>query len=462
MRQVVGQAVDGTKAALLERYDRRVRWRAWALFVHAMAGVPLMMVWQDTLGKDSSGGTAAATGPTTTATAATATTAGVDDAGGWDFKLEKQVLEVIMLVSAVILAAQIAEYYFFQRRYETRSWFVPDSRGWIRHRWLALVIEVLLLLTVPFPGLSEATGRQLSAVMLLRIYTVARVVRCSSRTYRHRDMVLRSRQFRHAGTVEFSYAMAFRLTFISHPWQLIVCAVLYALVGFSYAMFIFERAVPPEETQPWTYRDAVWSTVITMTTVGYGDAIAYSQEGRIVASLAGLGGVILASILVMVVINALTPSVLERQAHSIRVACTWSSNAERHAAEYIQLWVRHWLWMRGKGLPVSNFVARNKWLQGKLRSERREFTKLGADAFKELGSGDGGSKDGDAAAAGNQALVETLMRMGRKLDALRSEVDHIASGPKLRNGGDSRHMRSRPTWQHSLTEDDDSPSSSYY
>jgi voltage-gated potassium channel len=50
-----------------------------------------------------------------------------------------------------------------------------------------------------------------------------------------------------------------------------------------------------------TFKDAIWWSLITMTTVGYGDHYPVSDEGRLIASGLLLGGIIIFSTVTAIV-----------------------------------------------------------------------------------------------------------------------------------------------------------------
>jgi hypothetical protein len=360
--KVTADAMSGTKAELLERFDRAVTARVLMMFLNAVLSIAQMIAWNQSTGDGDGIGSNR-----------------FDRASG----IGRGVQEVLLLLGTLLLAVQTVEYYLYQRRYEGRSWHLLDSRQWAQWRWPLLATEIFVIVIHPYPGCDNEAGRYAGTWMFMRLYTACRVIRNLSASYRARDQILRSRAFRMAGSVQFSWAFCFRILFMSNPWIFVIFAVLYSLASIAYTLYIFERVVPfSDVSQPWTLREALWCTVITMTTVGYGDTIPYSQEGRIVVSFAALIGVVLASILIFIIINSLTPSLLERHAHTIRKARWWSARLEYLSTRLIQIWVRHYLWRRGLGAPVPHFQHRNNLLKAKIRGIRRKIALLEIDTIK--------------------------------------------------------------------------------
>lgn len=62
------------------------------------------------------------------------------------------------------------------------------------------------------------------------------------------------------------------------------------------------------------YGNCIWLTIITMTTVGYGDFFPKTSLGRFVLVFLAIWGVFIVSILVVTLSNTLVPNTLERKA----------------------------------------------------------------------------------------------------------------------------------------------------
>ncbi|MGW2560506.1 ion channel [Streptomyces sp. NPDC001514] len=68
------------------------------------------------------------------------------------------------------------------------------------------------------------------------------------------------------------------------------------LVLFASAYYLLERAVPGSFSEPLNRTDALYFTLTTFTTVGFGDIVARSETGRVVVMLQMTSGLLLVGI----------------------------------------------------------------------------------------------------------------------------------------------------------------------
>ncbi|MFI6935538.1 potassium channel family protein [Streptomyces sp. NPDC050287] len=76
------------------------------------------------------------------------------------------------------------------------------------------------------------------------------------------------------------------------------------LVLFAGAYYLLDRSTPGSFSEPLTRTDALYFTLTTFSTVGYGDLTAHSQTGRVLTMLQIVGGLLLVSIAVRVLASA--------------------------------------------------------------------------------------------------------------------------------------------------------------
>jgi ion channel len=76
------------------------------------------------------------------------------------------------------------------------------------------------------------------------------------------------------------------------------------LVLFAGVYYLMERSSPGSFSEPLTRTDALYFTLTTFTTVGFGDIVARSQTGRVVTMLQMVGGLMLVGIAARVLAGA--------------------------------------------------------------------------------------------------------------------------------------------------------------
>ncbi|MEU6485331.1 potassium channel family protein [Streptomyces sp. NPDC046887] len=84
------------------------------------------------------------------------------------------------------------------------------------------------------------------------------------------------------------------------------------LVLFAAAYYLLDRSAPGSFTEPLTRTDALYFTLTTFSTVGYGDITARSQTGRILAIWQMVGGLLLVGVAARMLASAVQ-SGLRRQ-----------------------------------------------------------------------------------------------------------------------------------------------------
>ncbi|OQR90698.1 Voltage-gated Ion Channel (VIC) Superfamily [Thraustotheca clavata] len=131
----------------------------------------------------------------------------------------------------------------------------------------------------------------LGLFVLLRMYMVPRFIRNLSDFYSYRIAFIGSLNNVDALGVLFSIKYFLR----SRPFHFLIVAFLATLLTVSYALWILEE---PVNINVSTYSNAVWLTVVTMATVGYGDRVPMTIPGQVLVVLCAMAtGILLVGIL---------------------------------------------------------------------------------------------------------------------------------------------------------------------
>jgi hypothetical protein len=93
----------------------------------------------------------------------------------------------------------------------------------------------------------------------------------------------------------------FKCFIIRNPGVTVVCTLSTSIFVLSYILRIFERPYFHEinSLDYDDYFNSIWCIVITMTTVGFGDIVAYSYFGRVIIMITAFWGAFLISLLIV-------------------------------------------------------------------------------------------------------------------------------------------------------------------
>ena len=112
----------------------------------------------------------------------------------------------------------------------------------------------------------------------------------------------------------YSSALEDLFSAVQHEWRSFA-ATLYllilAILISSSLIYVFEQNVQPEHFG--SIPDAMWWTVVTLTTVGYGDIVPMTVAGKLVATLTALMGVCVVALLTGIVATGFTNQVSMRR-----------------------------------------------------------------------------------------------------------------------------------------------------
>jgi hypothetical protein len=110
------------------------------------------------------------------------------------------------------------------------------------------------------------------------------------------------------------------------------------IVAYSYLMMMFER--PTTEGPLQSYTNSVWLTIVTMTTVGYGDIYPTTRMGRVVAIAASYSAMVMIAISINLVQKHLALSRAEEKVVSLHERQTLFVEKRALAAELIYTTLR--------------------------------------------------------------------------------------------------------------------------
>eukprot|EP01062_Namystynia_karyoxenos_P007629 TRINITY_DN12674_c0_g1_i1.p1 TRINITY_DN12674_c0_g1~~TRINITY_DN12674_c0_g1_i1.p1 ORF type:complete len:856 (+),score=194.24 TRINITY_DN12674_c0_g1_i1:125-2569(+) len=186
--------------------------------------------------------------------------------------------------------------------------------GWAQ--W-ALPIFMELCIVVPHPVVFYARRRGFVYVtcwMFLRLFTLARWLGLNSAMYRNRFDVFSQRRLKGKYTqLVVTWPGALRALTIRAPGTFMFFFTGLALLCSGVMVFYAERngAGGPDAPVYDNLADSMWFTFITYTTIGYGDMYPGSNLGKLVTCIAGVIGVVVASMVAGVLAIRLAPTPYE-------------------------------------------------------------------------------------------------------------------------------------------------------
>ena len=158
--------------------------------------------------------------------------------------------------------ADLAIAFIFLGEFSVRLYRAPKKSLFLRKHWWEL------LASIPF---TSETTQVLRAFNLLRLFRLMRLLRLIRFAVRFKILLDNSARFA-------------RQTYLVYICTTAGLVILSGALGFHY----MESEVNPNVHGLW---DSFWWTIVTITTVGYGDITPVTTGGRVLAILLMLGGI---------------------------------------------------------------------------------------------------------------------------------------------------------------------------
>lgn len=102
------------------------------------------------------------------------------------------------------------------------------------------------------------------------------------------------------------------------PVKLVVILLGFSIIVFGYCYWVFEQDFPTDGNKNFNYlSNTFWLSIITMTTVGYGDFFPWSIFTKIIGIICAFFGVFVVSLFVITLTNYLNMDGAEERSFSL-------------------------------------------------------------------------------------------------------------------------------------------------
>lgn len=360
----------------------------------------------------------------------------------WDVDLYITIMKSVLLGTSVISIIFLCRYYSARvalKRgcgiYLPPGLSVASLQG--AGLWRPFLLDLLILLPQPLLGLdvsvlvwNKGLGRNsvyhidsiLLSLMFLRIYFLPRVYgECLSEFAS--DAAYALERFNRV-TLDQTFIVKH---VIAYSLDNIVYVFFIEVAIFAYLMMVFER--PTDGGALQYYANCVWLTVITMTTVGYGDLYPTTFLGRVVSIMASITAVIMLAVTINLVISKLSLTRPEEKVIEVMDRISLRKSLKLQAVIVIQRWLR----------------AYNKYM--KEGRKRMVQAKGGYICITELKSDEQRNQDLRLATLGDQLLLEAVNDFS-EISSEHYSKTHSADVPELVGNLQSKMVRQNTKIRH--------------
>ena len=152
---------------------------------------------------------------------------------------------------------------------------------------------------------------------------------------------------------------SFRANFKEKANTILIAAYMLSSFILAYMLRIFERPLSEVSGQNFNYFwTAIWNVFITMTTVGYGDTFPKSYGGRILGTFIWVWGVLLVSLFVVTVTEALEFESSEKNSYMLIQRLKYREGLRESAAQVIA-----WMYkLKLLSRHLKNILTGNEYL----------------------------------------------------------------------------------------------------
>lgn len=207
-----------------------------------------------------------------------------------------------------------------------------------------------------------------------------------------------------------NYMYSIKCVMKNQPYMVLMTNLIMSMFFFGYLIRIFDQDLSKVSGQNFaSITNPVWLSIVTMTTVGYGDFFPKSSPSRIIGILCSFYGVYLVSLFVIALENLLLFDQSEDRSYQLICRLEEKEALKLEAVNVITSAYRH---KKAKG----NRPDKKSYVMGKLKTFRKHLMN-----FQNIAK----------AIRGNYGMDTPTDRVRREIDDLRGTIDSLHSSVRL-------------------------------
>lgn len=167
------------------------------------------------------------------------------------------------------------------------------------------------------------------------------------------------------------FYFALKYLFMEHPFYVLCSYLVYFALYLSLLLKLFESPIElRDQTSLSFWSNAIWTSFVTMLTIGYGDCFPITYLGRIISVMTGIFGFTIFSLFVIAISNSIRFKTSEYKTYLIIEKRRLKKIYANQAAKLITVFIKCYL----------SYKAREKskyqWYKTRLDSEILDFKRI--------------------------------------------------------------------------------------
>ncbi|CAF1251129.1 unnamed protein product [Adineta steineri] len=273
-------------------------------------------------------------------------------------------IKMILTSTTIILIVLILVYHRLELALYSVNNCIEDWRVGITFKKIMFILlEVIICFIHPVPlayptesrmqeldaknNVTTTAGHPLSYIpldvalglpMFLRLYLLCRCIVYHSQLVRNAA----SRSFGYLNQVKINFSFLTRIYLQQWPTRclLVICIMSFLIGSWALRACNFK----PSTDDHFPMSDAMWLFTVTFTSLGYGDLIASTHCGRIVAGMVSFYGLFASALIIAVLAQKLMLDRSEKYVHSFVLNTQLTKERQQQSANIIKFALQLWVW----------------------------------------------------------------------------------------------------------------------